>query len=95
MSKPTILLVYQDCYDCEKTHTWHERVIDVAADAGILIKYVPYNLSGAKELILKAHEQGIEVPFLTDTDKFSRNLEDFIQPSAKELSPTKKKQKKR
>lgn len=78
MPKPLLLLIYQDCYDCEHSKSWHEQVKSDAANHGVLIKYTPHNTPGAKELILEAHEQGITVPFLTDGKKYSRNLTDFV-----------------
>lgn len=90
MPKPIILLIYQDCYDCGSSKDWHEKVQEAAAGAGVLIKYTPYNTPGAKEIILEAHQKGIEVPFLSNGKKHSRQLEDLIEPKADEPAPKKR-----
>lgn len=97
MPKPIILLIYQDCYDCDSSKSWHDKIQESAADLGILIKYTPYNTPGAKEIILEAHEQGIEVPFLSDGKCHSHKLEDLVEvpttgPSKKSPKPRKNKE---
>jgi len=83
MPKPTLLLVFQDCYDCGAHKAWHDGVREAAAKNKVLICYVPHTLSEAKELILEAHKQGVEVPFLTDGKRYSRTLEDLVKTTAK------------
>lgn len=93
MPKPLLLLIYQDCYDCEHSKAWHEQVKMDAAEAGVLIKYTPHNTPGAKKMILEAHECGIEVPFLTDGKNYSRKMSDLVSAPVAEES-TKEKSKK-
>lgn len=90
MPKPLFLLIYQDCYDCEHNKAWHEQVKSDAAEYGVLIKYTPHNTPGVKQIILEAHEKGVEVPFLSDGKKHSRKLEDLVEVA----TPQKKHQKK-
>lgn len=78
MPKPLLLLIYQDCYDCGASKAWHEKVQAAAAEAGVLIKYTPYNTPGAKEIILEAHKKGIEVPFLSNGRKHGRKLKSLV-----------------
>lgn len=95
MPKPLILLIYQDCYDCGTSKAWHEKVQEASADAGVLIKYTPHNTPGVKEIILEAHQQGIEVPFLSTGKKHSRKLDDLVEVETEkpEKSPKPRKKK--
>lgn len=90
MSKPLILLIYQDCYDCGSSKAWHEKIQESAADLGVLIKYTPHNTPGAKELILEAHKKGVNVPFVSDGKRHSRKLEDLVEVTMQKSAPKKR-----
>lgn len=93
MTKPLLLLIYQDCYDCGASKVWHENVQQAAADAGVLIEYTPHNTPGAKKLILEAHKKGVEVPFLSNGKKYSRKLNDLLDTPQDKPKPQKRRKK--
>lgn len=83
----TILLVFQDCYDCGASKKWYEAISDKARKSNIKLQPLPHGTSFAKHIILKANEKGIGVPFLTDGKTFSRDIKAFLK------SPEKRKKK--
>lgn len=87
MSK--IKVVMQDCWKRGANRDWAEAQMDIAHDNGIVIEPLRYYQDGAKELIQKAHEKGLEMPFFTDGTKFSKYVSDFVpKTTAKKVAKT-------
>lgn len=86
MSKE-ILLVYQDCYNCDANKSWYERAVKIAQDGGLNIVPTPHNMLGVKGIILKAAAKGCEkLPFFTDGKKFSYDIAKFVEKSDKKAT---------
>jgi hypothetical protein len=88
MSKE-VLAVYQDCVFCGDKGRKKAKEF---ASKGVLIRKVGFTTPEGKELIRQAvleHKIG-SMPFFTDGEIFTTNLDDFIEKPAKKTKKTKK-----
>ena len=72
-------LVFADCYECGAYATWYESQQAVAVANEYEIEAIPFYTDGAAEYIRLAINQGVNMPFFTDGEKCSKNVEDFIE----------------
>lgn len=93
MAKKQIMLIYQDCPMCGAREGWGKAQTKIADTYGFEIVKTPFYKTGVKGLIMSALEHGIgRMPFFTDGEKFSYNLEDFIEkPKTKQKRNARKK----
>lgn len=73
-----IYVVMQDCWKRGVYRDWAAAQMEIADENNIQIEPLRYYQSGASELIQKAHKQGLEMPFFTDGEKFSKYILDFV-----------------
>lgn len=79
MSKE-VLLIFQDCPFCGEREEWGRKSMKIAQENGIILKETSFKLPGAKGLIQNAISRGVDhMPFFTDGEKFSYNLQDFVE----------------
>lgn len=82
-----IKIVYQDCPMCGARYNWGLKQTEVAARNNITLIKTPFYKPGVGKLIQKAIENGVgTMPFFTDGEKFSTDLEDFIEKPAKKIT---------
>lgn len=76
-----ILLIYQDCPDCNERGEWFREQQELAEKNHLQILPMPYNQPGIKEIILKAQEEGLEktLLFYTDGNKFGNDISEFVR----------------
>lgn len=78
MSKLT--MVYQDCPTCGNRKEWGERTIAKAKESGLDIEFVSFATPTGQHLCKLAIYAGItKLPFITDGNKFSKDIADFIE----------------
>lgn len=84
-----INVVMQDCWKRGVYRDWAAAQMEIASENDIQIEPLRYYQSGANELIQKAHEKGLEMPFFTDGKKFSKYILDFVpKTTAKKVAKT-------
>lgn len=88
-----IMLVYQDCPLCGVHKAWGEAQIKKANTKGYNVEKVPFFKSGAKEWIFEALKSGVSLPFFTDGEKFSKNVDDIVKKTRAKKTSTKSKRK--
>lgn len=90
-NKPEIICVYQDCPMCGDRGKKLKQFIDTK---GLAVRKVSFASDEGKDLIAKAlfeHKIG-QMPFFTDGEIFSTNIEDLIaKPAKKVKKPVKNK----
>lgn len=79
----SIKLVFADCFECGMRKTWAENQKAVAEANKLDIVKIPFYVDEASELIRLALKQQVRLPFFTDGEKCSQNIEDFIEKEEK------------
>lgn len=90
----SIKLVFADCFECGMRKTWAENQKAVAEANKLNIVKIPFYVDEASELIRKALQQQVRLPFFTDGEKCSQNIEDFIKKEEEQPKTTKRSRKK-
>lgn len=90
----SIKLVFADCFECGMRKTWAENQKAVAEANKLDIVKIPFYVDEASELIRKALKQQVRLPFFTDGEKCSQNIEDFIEKEEEQPKTTKRSRKK-
>lgn len=73
-------MVYQDCPTCGNRKEWGEKTIAKAKESGLNIEFISFATPEGQHLCKLAIYAGIsKLPFLTNGDKFSQNIADFIE----------------
>lgn len=90
----SIKLVFADCFECGMRKTWAENQKAVAEANKLDIVKIPFYVDEASELIRKALQQQVRLPFFTDGEKCSQNIEDFINKEEEQPKTTKRSRKK-
>lgn len=90
----SIKLVFADCFECGMRKTWAENQKAVAEANKLDIVKIPFYVDEASELIRKALKQQVRLPFFTDGEKCSQNIEDFIEKDEEQPKTTKRSRKK-
>lgn len=87
-----LVCVYQDCPTCGNRKNWGEKTIARAKQSGLDIKFVSFASPEGANLCKQAIYSGIaHLPFITNGQKFSNNIDDFVaKPKAKRTRKTKK-----
>ena len=82
MANKEIVCVYQDCPLCGSRGN---TVLDLATSNGVAIRKVSFASDEGKYLIYKARTKHkiCTMPFFTDGEQFSTNLEEFFQKREK------------
>lgn len=97
MPKKTIYLVYQDCALCGDRGRVRKIKIEKVVAKGYKVEKLPFTNIKAKEYIHEAvmnHHIG-SMPFYTDGEKFSYNIEDIIaRPKRKRAKKVEKQEEK-
>ena len=75
----SVFLVHQDCVDCKPMADWLAADWDLARERGIEIIKLPFFKKGAPELIRKAAENGITLPFFSDGEKVAKHLPKLLE----------------
>lgn len=76
----TIFRVFQDCAFCDG----REEVDAFCKKHKMTVQLLPFKRNGASEIIMAAYEKGVSLPFFTDGETFSKNIEDFApKPKAR------------
>lgn len=79
MSKD-LVVVYQDCPTCGNRKEWGEKTIEVAKKSGLDIRYVSFATAEGQNLCKQAVYAGVgRLPFITNGQKFSSDIADFIE----------------
>lgn len=79
-----ILMVFQDCYNCDSSKEWYDNQVAKAAEMSVTLVPSPHDFPGVKALILEAKTHGCEkLPFLTDGKKFSYDVAKFCDKAAR------------
>lgn len=91
MSK--LVLIFADCFACGMRKEWAEHQLAEAQANDFEIEKLPFYADGAADYIRLAIQQGVNMPFFSDGEKVSRNIEDFIEKV--EQKPNKKTTKRR
>ena len=91
MSK--LVLIFADCFACGMRKEWAEHQLAEAQANDFEIEKLPFYADGAADYIRLAIQQGVNMPFFSDGEKVSRNIEDFIEKV--EQKPNKKTAKRR
>lgn len=86
MSK--LVLIFADCFACGMRKEWAEHQLAEAQANDFEIEKLPFYADGAADYIRLAIQQGVNMPFFSDGEKVSRNIEDFIEKV--EQKPNKK-----
>ena len=90
-----ILIVYQDCFICGSNKNWGESTIKHLTDKGIPFRKVSFASMEGQAHALKAIESGIEsYPFVTDGEKYTKNIEELTDIKTADVKITTKKAKK-
>lgn len=99
MASKKIYLVFQDCPLCGARKEWGKAQLVKADTAGVAVEKIPFthasNLINAKDLILRAAKAGMHLPFFTDGEKFSQNIDELLSSEPTEATPVRKARKKR
>lgn len=90
----SIKLVFADCFECGMRKTWAENQKAVAEANKLDIVKIPFYVDEASELIRKALQQQVRLPFFTDGEKCSQSIEDFIKKDEEQPKTTKRSRKK-
>lgn len=78
MSK--LKMVYQDCPTCGNRKEWGEKTIAKAKESGLDVEFISFATPEGQHLCKLAIYAGIsKLPFLTNGEKFSRDIADFIE----------------
>lgn len=78
MSK--LKMVYQDCPTCGNRKEYGEKTIAKAKESGLDIEFVSFATPEGQHLCKLAIYAGIsKLPFLTNGEKFSQDIADFIE----------------
>lgn len=90
-----LTIVYQDCPLCGARKKWGERTIAKAKKAGIPCTAISFASPEGSRLCKEAIYAGVtRLPFITDGNKFSENVEDFTETKAKPAKSPKKRTRK-
>lgn len=90
-----VLIVYQDCFVCGANKNWGERTIKHLTDKGIPFRKVSFASMEGQSHALKAIEAGIKsYPFVTDGEKYTKNIEELTGIKKVDVKITTKKAKK-
>ena len=93
MSK--LKMVYQDCPTCGNRKEYGEKTIAKAKESGLDIEFVSFATPAGQHLCKLAIYAGItKLPFITDGNKFSKDIADFIKSEPKKKTRKVKKAKK-
>lgn len=93
----SIKLIFADCFECGMRKTWAENQKAIAEANKLDIIKIPFYADEASELIRLALKQQVRLPFFTDGEKCSQNIEDFLekQQGIEPEQPKKKKSRKK
>ena len=88
-------MVYQDCPTCGNRKEWGEKTIAKAKESGLDIEFISFATPEGQHLCKLAIYAGIgKLPFLTNGEKFSQDVADFIASEPKKKTRKVKKAKK-
>lgn len=93
MSK--LKMVYQDCPTCGNRKEWGEKTIAKAKESGLDIEFISFATPEGQHLCKLAIYAGIsKLPFLTNGEKFSQDIANFVKREPKKKARRVKKAKK-
>ena len=89
------LIVYQDCMVCGANKKWGDKTIEHLTKAGVNWRKVSFASQEGQAHAMKAIESGIEsYPFVTDGEKYTKDIEDLFETKVATVKITKKTAKK-
>ena len=91
----SLKMVYQDCPTCGNRKEYGEKTIAKAKESGLNIEFISFATPEGQHLCKLAIYAGISrLPFLTNGEKFSQEIADFIKSEPKKKTRKVKKAKK-